>query len=313
MNGDAKRRRAEDEASLWAARLDGGNMNDGDRAALAAWLEADPRHRESLARYRELSAQIDGHLGRRAGEPRRGVGPRLMPLLAAAAAIAILLMVFSGSPQNFETKAAERHIATLADGSRVEMNAQTSIALAFDRSERRVRLIRGEALFTVTKDAVRPFVVETSAGVVRVTGTVFNVRSLRDERLEVTVLEGRVRVRGGEANVGDTALTPGAQAVIDGGRLSVRELGEEAAQDIAAWRQGQVVFQDTPLAEAVERFATYHGRAIRVDPAAADLRLGGRHNLDDLAGFFSAVERVLPARVSHESSGAVRISAAGGH
>ena len=36
---------AEDEASLWAARLDGGELSESDRADLEGWLAGDPGRR----------------------------------------------------------------------------------------------------------------------------------------------------------------------------------------------------------------------------------------------------------------------------
>lgn len=306
MAQHAQSERIEDEASLWAARLDGGGMSDGDRAALTAWLEADPEHREVLARYRELSAQIDEQFAVRAGAPRRRWA-RLVPVLAAAAAIAVLVTWVALRPREFATHLAERHTATLADGSRVELNAQTLLAVNFKNSERHVRLMRGEALFTVAKDPARPFVVETPAGAVRVTGTVFNVRTAAAERVEVTVLEGTVRVQPGRAAEKMATLTADFQAVLRAENVETHTLHPGAAQDATAWRQGQAVFDDTPLADAIARFAAYHARTIAVDPAAADLRLGGRYSLDDLDGLLDAIQRFLPVQVMRGDGGAVRI------
>jgi len=310
--------RIEEEASLWAARLDGGGMDEGDRAALAAWLEADPAHRGALGRYRELSGRLEVELApvaeavaqaRVAAQRRHWRTAGIAS--AAAAAILISLVLWNGRARELATQTAERHVAALADGSRVELNARTSLEIDFRRAERHVRLVRGEALFTVAKDAARPFVVETAAGIVRVTGTVFDVRAASGSggRVEVTVLDGTVRLRSANAAVGDEAVTPGNQAAMNGERIAVRRLAEGAAQDAVAWRQGQAVFDDTPLADAIERFAAYHARTITVDPAAADLRLGGRYSLDDLDGLLESVGRVLPVRVLRGADGAVRIAA----
>jgi transmembrane sensor len=323
MASPATKQRIEDEASLWAARLEGAGMTDADRAALATWLDADPEHRWVLSRYRQLSAQLDEQFATAsdsleiAAAARRRRRWRLAGTMTAlAAAIAIAFMVVSGRPQEIATQRAERHTAALDDGSSVELNAQTTLVVDFNRRERRVRLSRGEALFTVAKDTTRPFLVETPTGTVRVTGTVFNVRAARGtfgkpgagDRVEVTVLEGNVRVRA--ANIAtEEALTPGRQAVLDAAKAEVRDLPEGAAQDAVAWRQGQVVFHDTPLADALERFAAYHAQAIMADPRIADARLGGRYALDDLNGFLDAVERVLGGGIVRDpATGAIRVA-----
>jgi transmembrane sensor len=117
-------------------------------------------------------------------------------------------------------------------------------------------------------------------------------------------------VRAAGAAATDEAVTPGRQAVISGGQVAVRPLPEGAAQDAMAWRQGQTVFDNTPLGEAIERFAAYHARTITVDPAVADLRLGGRYSLGDLDGLLESVESVLPVHVLREPDGTVQIAAA---
>src|SRR5688572_32627171 len=93
---------------------------------------------------------------------------------------------------------AERGSRTLADGTRVELNANTSLRFENTRTQRLVQLASGEAHFIVTKDESRPFIVQTPAGSVRVTGTTFNVRSdPARNTFEVTVVEGSVQVRTG--------------------------------------------------------------------------------------------------------------------
>jgi transmembrane sensor len=316
MTPDMPAERIEEEASRWAARLRSGAMQDADYTALDAWLESDPQHRWVLGRYRELAAQLDQRLGTAAdsiavtqaiaGRQRRRL---LAGALAAAAGLALTWAVLRHRPDELSTRIAERHVAVLPDGSQVELNAQTVLDVDYRPAERRVRLRRGEALFTVSKDAARPFVVETPEGVVRVTGTVFNVRRTT-KKVEVTVLEGTVRLRAASAEVGDEAVARGGRAVMAGDAITVRELPAAEVQDTVAWRQGQAIFDDTRLGEAVERFAAYRAQPLTVDATVADLRIGGRYSLSDLDGLLRTVERVLPVRVVRETDGTVRIVAA---
>jgi transmembrane sensor len=345
MKENPSAERIEEEASLWAARIEGGALNDRDRAELSAWLAANPEHRRVLGCYCELSAKLDAQLNRGGGLVRSSCdeaedgnqdggrcavsatlpsgGDSAPPsnnttasrrwratagALLAAAAVVVFVVVLAGRPREIATRTAERQTIALDDGSRVELNARTSLAVDLRRGERRVRLVRGEAWFAVAKDPMRPFVVETPAGVVRVTGTEFDVRAAKGERVEVTVLSGTVRVRASGGAAADEAVTPGRQAVMSGGQVEVRALSEGATQDAVAWRKGQTVFDNTPLGEAIERFAAYHARTIIVDPAAADLRLGGRFSLDDLDGLLESVGSVLPVQVLRGPDGEVRIA-----
>ncbi|HEX3730758.1 MAG TPA: DUF4880 domain-containing protein, partial [Opitutaceae bacterium] len=153
MATDDGSNRIEEEASLWAARLRGRSLGEDERAALAVWLEADPEHRWILGRYRDLSVQLDAQWGAaeesvavmQAGRWRRRRMTAALAGLAACAAAAWL--AWERPSPSYATETAERHTAALADGSHVELNARTSLAVDFSRGERRVRLSRGEAFF----------------------------------------------------------------------------------------------------------------------------------------------------------------------
>ena len=310
----------DEEASLWAARLEGSNLTDSDQAALSAWLQASPEHRNAFEHYRELSNRIGTHLDARLGEAVETVVHARISLrkwcrgfataFVVAAALAVLFSVLTRRSHDFTTKTGERHMATLEDGSLAELNARTTLVVAFTRAERRVRLVNGEALFTVPKDARRPFIVDTPTGSVRVTGTIFDVRAANAERVEVTVLEGTVRVRASGESTHEQPVAAGLQAVLRENNVTLRTMPDGSAQDVIAWRQGQVVFNDTPLGEAIERFAVYHARDIKVDTKAASLRLGGRYGLEDLNGLLDSIEVVLPVHVTRQLDGTVQITAA---
>ncbi len=65
-----------------------------------------------------------------------------------------------------------------------------------------------------------------------------------------------------------------------------------------------------PLSEALARFARYHGHGITATPEAANLKVGGRFSLDDLNGFLTTLEEVLPVRVSRGLNGTVQVALA---
>ena len=334
-----------DEAALaWATRLDGG-LTPAEHGDLLAWLAENPAHEWRLAHFRQFFARLHGTVpvllaeGRTAAaeNPQNSGSVRLRPakdpvararpdgvfarlrmtnsrgrLLAgsfAAAALALGAFWFAHRPEEFATLAAQRQHITLADGSHADLNARTALAVRLSGHDRRVRLEQGEAYFEVAKDPDRPFYVETSTGTVRVTGTKFNVRTNPAGLLEVTVLEGSVAVKGGGAAgaAHEFRLKPQARATVDGELALEQRLTPAATEDTVAWRDGKVVFDDTPLAVAAERFATYHGRTITVAPEVAGLLLGGRYTLDDFDQFLGSLEKTLPVRALRGENGYVRI------
>jgi transmembrane sensor len=317
---------AEEQATLWAARLDGSALTATDRTALDAWLAENPAHRTLLSHYCQFSTDLEQQLPAlvAAGAvemppdsvPRRA--GRWLPLGAgamAATAAAVVLMFWLTRPQiqseNLATPMAQRQTLTLADGTRLELNAQTSLRIEIDRRERHVRLASGEAFFAVHKDASRPFIVETPAGLVQVTGTQFDICAETPSALEVTVVEGSVQAR-----PGDATGRPGAPVLLAAGDhlsagpdgVAIRALNAAALDATLAWRQGQIVFDGVPLREALTRFARYHGRGITATAGAAELRVVGRYSLDDLDGFLAQLEEALPVRVTRSLNGTVQVS-----
>ena len=319
---------AEEAAALWAARLDGSDLSTSDRAELNAWLAADPAHRGLLSSYCQFAADLEKPLTSLVESGAVQMPPAAAPASAfkrsrlklftgsaiAAMAAAIMFAVWIAQPQTqfneIATAVAQRQSITLSDGTKVDLNAHTRLEVAISASERRVRLAAGEAFFEVQRDPARPFIIETPAGSVRVTGTTFNVRSDAASSLEVTVVEGSVQVRtGGESSSSSPPVSLGAGDRLSSGRtgVSVKALSDAAIADTWAWRQGQIVFDGVPLRQALARFSHYHGRAMSVTDDVADLLVGGRYSLDDPSGFFAALENVFPLQVMSEADGSVRI------
>lgn len=315
---------AEEQAALWAARLDGSVLSAADRDALDAWLTADPAHRVLLSAYCQFSADLEQRLPLLAGIRDRlaestttAKTPRTLPWLLRPALVGATLTVFvvavailwPGRPQdhfqNLTAPVGGRQSLTLADGTRLELNAGSAATVELTRDARRVRLAGGEAFFQVAPDPARPFHVETPAGSVRVTGTQFNVRTEADA-FEVIVLEGRVQARPGGSGAA-RALQAGDRLAAADGRLDFRHLSDKELADTLAWRTGHVVFNGAPLREALQRFARYHGRNLSASAEAGALHVGGRYSLDDLDGFLTGIEGFLPVRVSRGPDGAIRV------
>ena len=314
-------------AARWAVRLEGEPLSAVEQRALEAWLAGDPARRAELSRLCQFSADLeralpalvaDGafDLARETAAAARPAWRRWAPAAGlAAAAVVGLGLWFSApatAPRAISTPPSHRQSIALADGTRADLNALTSLKVDFSDGHRRlVRLDQGEAFFNVAKHPDRPFIVETPGGRVRVTGTVFNVRTDASGRLEVSVIEGTVEVLpvAGAATAAEPLhLGAGDEVALATGRVALRRVRPEVAAEAAAWRDGWVVFDAVPLGEALQRFAAYHGRSITVAPEIAGERLGGRFGLDDLDGFLKDLERALPVvRVERLDGGGARV------
>lgn len=299
----------DEQAARWTSRLDGGSMNAADRLELHAWLDESPAHREAFEHYQMICddtaeslpalAQVSA-AAQPAPAPRAKM-PRWLPLtvgFAAAVALAALWVVpYFRDTRTVATVAAQRSLLSLPDGSHADLNAQTALYTDFRHDRRFVRLEKGEAFFSIAKDAAHPFVVETPDGTVRVTGTAFNVRLVAGAVPEVTLIEGSVTFEKSSLRV---QLTPNQQLSADG---ELRQLSAGELATVVAWREGRIVLNQLTLAEAAARFAAFHGKKISVVPELAEVRVGGSYALDNLQGFFDALsDETLALRVVRRSN-----------
>lgn len=152
------------------------------------------------------------------------------------------------------------YMLILNDGTRVWMisKSELSYPVAFGENVRRVRL-SGEAYFEVTKDSVRPFIVEVDRGFeVKVLGTHFNIKAYdTDDSYETTLVEGKVQVSQGHKT--KITLEPSEQMVIGkDGRHEVRVVNTSY---YTAWHEGWFYFND----ESLEQVLTMIGRWYDVD------------------------------------------------
>ena len=232
-------------------------------------------------------------------------------MLTAAAAVALAFWL--GQPrvntQTFTAPAAQRQAMALADGTQVEINARTQLNILISANERRAQLNNGEAFFAVARDSKRPFVVETPAGSVQVLGTKFNVRTASDGTLDVAVVEGLVKVRPANAAADDQPITLPAGTRYHRGMVATISRAE--TDTLLAWRQGQVVFYDVSLDEALAHVARYHDRKIVVSAAAAAERPGGRFGIDNLEEFLANLEAAIGVEAVHQSDGTILVRKAG--
>ena len=330
----------EKAAADWLARRDRG-FTPEESAAFADWASVDPRHQaefsrltstwnaldtaDEIPRIMALSYEVDANLERRAG--RRRSRPWLLGLAAAIALGWALWKPGPVSPSLENALAANtcRIIPSsarqlpLPDGSMVELNADALVEPVFSAGERRVRLVRGEAHFTVAKDSNRPFVVEVGSVALCAVGTVFNVR-LERAAVQLLVTEGKVRVDPVTAAVATAEIpaTPAVPLVTAGQRLVVAsdESGtryadlrpetiapEELARSLA-WKQSQLIFDRTPLAAAIAVFNRFNKHQLVVDdPRLAARKLGGTFQTNNIEGFVHLLETGFDVTADRRSEG----------
>lgn len=196
----------------------------------------------------------------------------------------------------------------LNDGSQLALGPRTDAEATVFRDRREVRLSGGEIHLEVQPDAARPFTVLTRWGQVRVVGTAFSV-AVHERSMVIAVAQGRVAVwsDSGGPRPPDAELTAGQTLRIEDGALGAVEAIRSA--DVGAWRQGWLVFDRTPLPEAVARWNDYLARPLTMPDEAAlrSLRLTGSFRVREPDAFLDSLPDVLPVRVARLPQGGALI------
>jgi transmembrane sensor len=319
-------------AAAWLAERDAG-VSPADEMKFAAWRVADPRHEAAVARlertwgalqplrdFRPAAARHPDH--DLLAQPARGkvlAFPSWARAIAlAAAAFLVVAPAWWALHPGRDAAPAIVHTTTaggyqrvvLGDGSVLELNGDTSAEVGFSAAERRVKLARGEAHFTVAKNAARPFWVEAGGVAVRAVGTAFNVR-VDTREIEVIVSEGRVAVSGvGRFDGGAVSAPPNSRpreiflsanerAVVPTARTSaapaaaqIEKIDAGRIRQALSWQEQRVFFVGTPLGEVVEHFNRYNRVQLSLgDPSLAARPVGGSFHTENVEVFVDLLAR----------------------
>ena len=332
-----------EEAGQWLARLDRG-LTQAEHDELSEWLR-EPRRRQilfhlarswdSMAVLEELAElfplpESDGFSWRFAG------------------AAAVLLLVVSAGSVLFYTRAHHQSAASppvavtprgdatphdlfsveystqigqhrtvdLPDHSTLQLNTNTRLRVEYSATARVISMSRGEAMFEVAKDAIRPFTVRYAGYDLKAVGTAFNVRTDAQGCLHLTVTEGRVRVhRTPPARLKGEPAPPTvpsestdilveANKAVSMGPKSERidTLSPDQVAAETAWQHGVVVFKATPLAQVVDELARYSTvRFVISDPALAHLPVSGYFEVGDIDSLSAALEQNVGIKITRQN------------
>jgi transmembrane sensor len=223
------------EAYEWLIRLDGDAPLDAEETkALHAWMRRSEAHSAELKRLAGFWSRANGltelavplQTLEEIEAPRtsvRAVRHSRLAWIVVAGALACVMIGFGllrvmpskNANGTYGTAVGQQQSLALADGSSIEINTDSQVQVEYSDHLRKIRLLRGEAFFTVAPNPERPFEVYAASGVVRAIGTAFAV-SLQGSDVSVTVTKGEVAVsdpdptwsNSGSASTIDPGLVP---------------------------------------------------------------------------------------------------------
>ena len=309
---------ADREAADWFARLGARSISGEALASFEAWR----RDADNLAAYNRIERVWQAG-GRIAGDPEmqkaaqdalaRTPRPatRWKPAaivgglaLACAAIVAVGLWQITNRT-TYATVIGEQRPVTLADGTTVRLDTNSAIQVRYTGDRRVVVLQSGQAFFDVTPDSDRPFTVEAGATSVTALGTTFDVR--RDgTSVEVTLVSGSVEVKADDLVTPKRwTLAPGSQIRVAAEQSQVRVV-DPAAE--TSWTQGELIFRDQPLTEAVAEVNRYLVQPVRLETGPlGDVRVSGVFRTGDRDAFVSAATDLFELRAVPQADGSIRL------
>ncbi|MEE1392285.1 MAG: FecR domain-containing protein [Segatella copri] len=261
---------------------------------LAAWEAFEKKHisseKEHLQKAEdELSEKkIEDEIGRESSS-RKISKARILAWITASVAVAASLFLFIfrssqeisqptefsmelfsevTSPKQVEqtlsngycvvsTPAATTTLVTLSDGTRVMLNANSTLEYpaSFDDAEVREVRLKGEAHFEVTKNPHRPFVVKAGEMQTQVLGTVFDVKAYRKDTPKVTLMQGKVKVSNADTEV---EMRPGQTATLQADKIVVSKASPSASD----WLEGDFDMDQVTLAEAMSDIGAWYNKTV---------------------------------------------------
>lgn len=163
-------------------------------------------------------------------------------------------------------------VTTLEDGSIVYLAGNTQLQYpAHFPPNRRVVSLEGNALFDISGNRRRPFIIDTEQTRIEVLGTAFNVKSSTVSPFELSVQRGEVRVTlktTGE----EVRVKAGETVTLFPGQLRLSATEDTGQFDRYTWR---IQFKDEPLGNILRVLNLSYPTGIRLEttPALAERRL----------------------------------------
>ena len=293
---DALNDAASDAAAAWIGRLAAHNVTAAERADFRRWHGQADAHRAAFDTMMAVWSRLDVlELVPVEVPAQRKPYSRIVsfawPWAAAAVVLGLIALVRFSPAQLEQSGIGERRSVALVDGSTLWLNTRTQVSHRIGGRTRELELEQGEVFVHVAPDARRPFSVHTPRGTVTAVGTAFGVERLPEgDRLAVT--EGVVHLQLAQAADADAVrIEAGRVVVFDG--ASIRLLADRP-DDVLAWRQGELVYSEVPLAEVIRDLNRYLETPMTItDPELARRPVSAVLRLQNQAAMLDALAAAL--------------------
>lgn len=299
------------EAAHWLTLCMDGELPPQQAQAFQRWRSADPDNERAWQHIESLRGRLAGlqptagyrSLSQGGGSRRRVVKALVMlALVGGTGGLAYREPWRDATGLTYHNGASAPRPITLADGSQLTLDADSTLEVDFDARQRTLRLLRGRLLISTGHDPLRAFSVKTAHGSVLALGTRFVVHAL-PERTEVALFEGALKLS--PLHTTPQLLSAGERTRFTAARIdSSAPAGREPL-----WGSGALEADNMRLEHFIAELARYRPGLLRCTREVADLRISGVYPLADSDAVLDTLTQSLPVRINRRSRYWVTVSA----
>lgn len=317
-------------AALWYIRLRDAELDAPERSEFERWLMTSPVHQaeyesicstmDQLATPKSLAKLADA-MEQNAFLEKSVKRQKVVKHIAHVVAICAIGLFALFANKQYEVwlqqpvaqSVAQNPVGnitthTLDDGSRVTLSGNSQMEVTFYRHERHIQLKKGEAIFDVTKDPNRPFIVETDLAKVTVLGTRFAVNKL-SKLVRISVDHGSVRVEPNSQNPEmaehSKLLTNGQVVEVYPNKTAV--ITQRRAADAFAFVNGKLVFEWADTYEIADTLSRYRARPVVAEGQSSN-NVSAIVSVKDAEEFLQGLSNIAPVHVQDGAQKTVIVS-----
>lgn len=306
-------------AAKWFARMLHAAPDDPARGKFEQWLTQDHAHAQAYQSIAQVWDDFDSrpkleslasamlHAKLAQDEKRKKVS-KLIAGMAVVVLVSVLGLSGYRSWQDWQAQPLMQIAQTstvgqiiqqsLPDGSKLTLNADTQIEISYFRDRRLIKLKRGEAIFEITKDPARPFIVDSETARITVLGTRFLVNRI-DGEVRVAVDHGRVRFESFDA-AGRVLFSP---IILTNGQTAHARPGTQPAMlarpaaDAFGFIEGKLVFDEASLNEVAETLSRYRKMQVKANNSGNKARVTAILKIAQIESFIRTLPKITTAEI----------------
>lgn len=221
---------------------------------------------------------------------------KLCVKLAAAAAVASVCYLLAA---NYNSVEYQKHTATTSgeeisfpDGSTAILNSGSSVSFPKQIDSQYKVKFEGEAYFSIKHNEKRKFIIETANTEVTVLGTAFNLKTVDNPGVEVSVTEGAVKFSSGNNSI---TVLKDEKAQFDNKQLTKNHNNDAAA----CWIKENLIFKNTPLKDVAQKLKIVYGVNVTVSSDIENFTLNSRYKNADIKTIMESLEAAFDIKASY--------------